>query len=140
MAELKTRQNRRSVRAFLDGIEDKRKRADSREVSKLMAQITGHRPRMWGTSLVGFGRYHYKYASGHEGDAFLTGFSPRKQALTIYIMPGFSRYEPLMKNLGKYRTGKSCLYIKTLDDIDRGILKTLIVRSVRETRKKYDCD
>ena len=90
---------------------------------------------MWGTSIVGFGSYHYKYASGREGDWFLTGFSPRKQSLTLYIMPGFDRYESLLGNLGKYKTGKSCLYINKLEDVDRTILQEIIKQSVNHLKK-----
>ena len=97
----------------------------------MMKKITGKKPKLWDSNIVGFGSYHYKYASGREGDWFLTGFSPRKQALTLYIMPGFGDYGPLMKKLGKYKTGKSCLYIKKLEDVDQKTLKELIAKSVR---------
>jgi hypothetical protein len=103
----------------------------------MMGEITKAKPKMWGSSMVGFGTYHYKYASGREGDWFLTGFSPRKQNLTLYLMAGFGRYDGLMKKLGKYKTGKSCLYVKTLDDIDPSTLKSLIRESVRYMRKLY---
>lgn len=93
---------------------------------------------MWGASIVGYGSYHYKYASGREGDFMVTGFSPRKQALTVYIMPGFSSFKKLMEKLGKYRTGKSCLYIKHLSDIDEKVLEKLIDESVRHMRKRYE--
>ena len=137
MAELKTKPNDQSVRAFLDAIPDERKRADAETVLKLMKQITKKQPKMWGPSIVGFGSYHYKYDSGREGDMFRTGFSPRKQSLTIYIMTGFPRHDSLMKKLGKYKTGKSCLYIKTLADIDLPTLKELISESVAYMQKKY---
>lgn len=137
MAELKTKPNDQSVRAFLDAIPDERKRADAETVLKLMKQITKKQPKMWGPSIVGFGTYHYKYDSGREGDMFRTGFSPRKQSLTIYIMTGFPRHDSLMKKLGKYKTGKSCLYIKTLADIDLPTLKELISESVAYMQKKY---
>jgi hypothetical protein len=91
---------------------------------------------MWGSSIIGFGSYHYKYESGREGDWFLTGFSPRKQNLTLYIMAGFAQYDELMKKLGKYKTGKSCLYVKSLADIDLATLKTLIQQSVKHTTQK----
>lgn len=106
-------------------------------MAKLMGEITGEKPKMWGTAIVGFGNYHYKYASGREGDFLITGFSPRKQALTLYIMAGFSSYDSLMKKLGKYKTGKSCLYIKKLEDIDMKVLKQLISRSVKYMHKTY---
>ncbi len=139
MAELKTKPTQASVKAFVDAVEDERKRKDCREVIKLMTSITGKRPKMWGSSIIGFGSYHYRYQSGREGDWPITGLSPRKQNLTIYVMLGFSRYESLMKKLGKHTTGKSCLYIKSLDDIDRKVLTTLIERSVADMRKSYEC-
>ena len=92
---------------------------------------------MWGSNIVGFGQYHYKYESGREGDFMITGFSPRKQALTLYIMPGFKSQAALMKKLGKYKTGKSCLYIKRLSDVDEAILQRLITDSVKLMRRKY---
>jgi hypothetical protein len=130
MAELKTKPTGASIKAFLDGIEDEGKRKDSREIHAMMRGITGARAKMWGPGIVGYGSYHYKYASGREGDWFLTGFSPRRQALTLYLMSGFKDSAPLLKKLGKFKTGKACLYIKKLDDVDRGVLKTIIERSV----------
>lgn len=103
----------------------------------MMGEITGHEPAMWGDSLIGFGRYHYRYASGREGDFFLTGFSPRSRNLSIYIMPGFDPYPEFMAKLGRYKTGKSCLYIKKLDHIDRDVLRELIATSVADMRKRY---
>lgn len=138
MADLKTTVNKASVTAYLKSVDDEQKRKDCREVIALMREITGKRPKMWGASIIGFGSYHYRYRSGREGDWPLTGLSPRKQNLTIYIMPGFSRYASLMKKLGKYKTGKSCLYVKTLDDVDRGTLRQLIARSVADMKKMYD--
>lgn len=135
MAELKTKKSELNVADFIKGIDDEGKRADCRRLLSLMGQITGERPAMWGTSIVGFGSYHYRYDSGQEGDWFLTGFSPRKQALTLYIMSGFTRYGALMKKLGKYRTGKACLYLKRLDDVDPEILEDLIRESVAHKRK-----
>ena len=137
MAELKTKPNTASVEEFLNGISDEQKRKDAFAVLRLMKQITKVKPRMWGPSIVGFGEYHYKYESGREGDWFLTGFSPRKQNLTLYIMSGFSRYDVLMKKLGKYKTGKSCLYIRRLDDIDLAVLKELITLSVKYVATRY---
>ena len=104
-----------------------------------MTDITGARPKMWGPSMVGFGDYHYKYASGREGDWFLTGFSPRKEALTLYLMAGFTKYDSLMKKLGKYKTGKSCLYIKSLEDVDMKVLKQLILESAKHVAKHGGC-
>ena len=130
MAELKTKENDQSVEAFLAGIEDAQKQADCRALVAIMQEATGAAPRMWGDSIVGFGHYHYKYASGREGDWFLTGFAPRKQNLTLYIMAGFDNYEALLGRLGKHTTGKSCLYVKRLADVDMPVLTELVVESV----------
>lgn len=135
MAELKTKKTGASVTDFLNTIEDENKRKDCLAILKLMKQITKAEPKMWGTSIIGFGSYHYKYASGHEGDAPLTGFSPRKQNLTFYIVPGFERYGALMKKLGKHSTSKSCLYIKKLEDVDQTVLKELIAQSIEVMKK-----
>lgn len=137
VAENKTKATKRSVTDFINSIEDKQKRSDAKTVSAMMRKATGARARMWGSSIVGFGEYHYKYDSGREGDYMIAGFSPRKQALTVYIMAGFSRYQSLMKKLGKYKTGKSCLYIKRLSDVDEKILEQLIVKAVQYMRKNY---
>ncbi len=131
MAELKTKPNDGSVEAFLNRVPDETKRRDAFTVLELMRQATGEEPVMWGDSIVGFGSYHYKYASGREGDWFLIGFSPRKQNLTLYIMDGFDGYDALLQDLGKHRTGKSCLYIKRLEQIHLPVLEELIQRSVR---------
>ena len=138
MAELKTKLNDGSVEKFLNSIEDENKKSDCFEILKMMKQITKEEPKMWGSSIIGFGNYHYKYASGREGDWFITGFSPRKQSLTIYIMPGFKRYDELMSKLGKYKTGKACLYIKQLEDIDVNVFKELIKQSVKYMEDKYN--
>jgi hypothetical protein len=135
MADIKTKRNKKSVPGFLAGIKHNRRRADAQILLKLMQQASGARPEMWGDSIVGFGRYHYKYASGREGDTFLTGFSPRVQSMTVYIMPGFDRYKALLRKLGKHTTGKSCLYINKLDDVDLPTLKTLISESVKAMKK-----
>ncbi len=126
MAELKTKKTNASVEGFLNRVPDAQQRADAFVVLKLMKSVTKMKPKMWGPSIVGFGEYHYKYASGHEGDCCLTGFSPRKGNLTLYIMCGFEKHKDLMKKLGKYKTGKSCLYIKRLADIDLPTLRELI--------------
>ena len=130
MAELKTKENDQSVEAFLSSIDDAQKQADCRALVAIMQEATGAAPRMWGDSIVGFGHYHYKYASGREGDWFLTGFAPRKQNLTLYIMAGFDNYEALLGRLGKHTTGKSCLYVKRLADVDMPVLTELVVESV----------
>ena len=106
-------------------------------VRDIMQKVTGCVPAMWGTSIVGFGRYHYKYASGHEGEYFLTGFAPRKQSLTIYIMPGFSDFADLLSKLGKHKRSKSCLYLNRLEDVDKAVLQELIAKSVEAMRRKY---
>ncbi len=137
MAENKTKPTRLSVTAFINSIEDADKRRDAKKVSAMMRKATGSRAKMWGSNIVGFGQYHYKYESGREGDFMLAGFSPRKQALTLYVIPGFKNFAPLMKKLGKYKTGKSCLYIKRLSDVDETVLEQLIVDSVTTMRKKY---
>ena len=130
MAQLKTQKNDASVVDFLNSVEDERKRQDSFAILDMMSEATGEGPTMWGSSIVGFGSYHYKYASGREGHWFKTGFSPRKQSLTLYIMDGFSQYDDLLRKLGKYTTGKSCLYVKKLDDIDLPTLRKLVKQSV----------
>jgi hypothetical protein len=134
---LKTRENDASVAAFLDNVEPAQRREDAIEVSALMQKITGEPPRMWGASIIGFGHYHYRYASGREGEWMITGFSPRKTSLSVYIMAGFSRYEALMEQLGRYKTGKSCLYIKRLSDVDQAILAELIAESVAYMKETY---
>lgn len=139
MAELKTKASDASVSAFLQSVDGEQKRRDARDILALMKEVTGKRPRMWGTSIVGFGSYHYKYQSGREGDWPVTGFSPRKQNLAVYIMPGFSRCSSLMNRLGKYKTGKSCLYLRRLGDVDQKVLRQLVTRSVADMKKLYDC-
>jgi hypothetical protein len=135
MAELKTRRNKGNVVAFLDSVTNDQRRQDSFAVLELMEQVTGKKPEMWGDSIVGFGSYHYKYASGREGDWFLVGFSPRAQNLTLYIMAGFDGYETLLGKLGKHTTGKSCLYIKKLEDVDMDVLKDLVRQSAEHMEK-----
>lgn len=138
MAEPKTKPTRASVEGFLARVFDEQRKKDCLELVELMRSITKEEPKMWGPSMVGFGSYHYKYASGREGDWFVTGFSPRKQDLTLYIMAGFSRYDELLGRLGKHKHGKSCLYLKKLDDVDRKVLKQLIQASVKHMRKSYE--
>jgi len=137
MATQKTRETSACVQSFLHSVGNRTRREDSLVMLDLMRDATGEEARMWGSSIVGFGSYHYVYESGREGDAMLTGFSPRKQNLAIYIMPGFSAHGSLLEKLGKHKTGKSCLYVNTLADIDMKVLKTLVQRSVRHMRKKY---
>ena len=137
MAKNKTQPTKQSVDSFLNAVENEQRKKDGFEVLELMKDITGEDPVLWGPSLIGFGKYHYPYESGREGDFFRTGFSPRKTALTLYIMSGFSRYDDLMKKLGKYKTGKSCLYVKKLDDVDREVLRELIEESLKYMKEKY---
>lgn len=138
MAYVKTSKKDASVTAYLKSIEDRRKRADAKKIAAMMRKATGASPRMWGSSIVGYGSYHYRYESGREGEWMLTGFSARKQSLVVYVMSGFRAFTALMKRLGRYKTGKSCLYIKTLDDVDMKILQTIIERSVRLMRRRYE--
>ena len=139
MSDLKTRPTRASVDRFLASIEHPRRRADARTLLPLFERVTGSKARMWGESIVGFGEYHYVYASGREGDWPVTGFSPRKQNLSIYIMPGFSDYQDLLGKLGKHKHSVSCLYINKLDDIDPEVLEALIAASVSRMQTLYDC-
>ena len=125
-ADNKTQPTNKDVAAFLEQVEPEQKRQDCQAILEMMQQATKADPKMWGDSMIGFGEYHYKYASGREGDWFLTGFAPRKQNISLYIMAGFKRYEELMGKLGKYKTGKSCLYINKLADVDEAVLKELI--------------
>lgn len=130
---LKTTPTSVSVGTFLAGIADAAKRADAEEIARMLGEITGVEAKMWGPSIVGFGQYHYKYDSGHEGDMCLAGFSPRKDAMTVYLVPGYQMDTELMGRLGKFRTGKSCLYFKRLSDVDRDVLRELMERSVAIT-------
>ena len=134
MAELKTKVNNASVDKFIKSVKDEQIREDCFKIVDIMQKATKAEPKIWGTSIVGFGDYHYKYASGREGDWFLVGFSPRKQNITLYFMSGFDEYENLLSKLGKYSTGKGCLYIKKLEDIDMKVLKELIDRSVKKMK------
>lgn len=138
MAELKTKQNEKNVSEYLNAIEDPQRKEDCIKIHNLMVEITGEDGSMWGDSIVGFGKYHYKYDSGREGDWFITGFSNRKQQISLYIMAGFDRYNALISNLGKHKTGKSCLYIKKLNDIDFKVLEELIRSSLEYMNKTYN--
>lgn len=137
MTTNKTQPTALKVSEFINGIEDRQQRVDAKKIAAMMRRATGKRARMWGASIVGYGQYHYKYDSGREGDFMITGFSPRKQALSVYIMPGFDQFDGLMKKLGKYKTGKSCLYLKRLSDVDEKVLEKLITGSVKFMRNKY---
>lgn len=131
MAELKTKKTAASVSAFLESVPDESVRKDCRTLVQMMKKATKAQPKMWGPSIVGFGDYRYKYESGREGDWFRAGFSPRKNALTLYVMSGFPKHAELMSKLGKHRTGKGCLYIRHLADVDMNVLEQLIERSVK---------
>lgn len=138
VAELKTKKTRKSVSKFLTSVDVEEKRNDSKKLLKIFTEATGKKAVMWGTSIVGFGSYHYKYPSGQEGDWPLTGFSPRKANISIYIMPGFKKYKSILKKIGKHKvSGGSCLYIKRLSDIDTTLLKKLIKTSVADMKKRY---
>ena len=134
MAELKTKVTKASVEKFLEGIKDERKRQDCYQLVKILKKATKAEPKMWGPSIIGFGDYHYVYESGREGDWFITGFSPRVQNLTLYMMGGFD--SETLKKLGKYKLGKGCLYINKLEDVDLKILNELITTSVKKSKAK----
>ena len=137
MSEPKTRLNDSNVEEFLAAVENDRRREDSFTVLDLMKRITGEEPKMWGTAIVGFGSYRYRYASGRTGDWPRIAFSPRKQNLTLYLMPGFSNYDDLLSRLGKHRTGKSCLYLNKLADVDMDVLEELVTDSLEAMSEKY---
>ena len=125
-----TRRTEASVAGFLAAVPDEQRRQDARRLCAMMREITGEPPTMWGTSIIGFGTYHYRYASGHEGDAPMASFSPRRQHLAIYLVGEFGdRYQPLLARLGPHKTGKGCLYLKRLDDVDHDVLRELVDRS-----------
>jgi len=137
MSELKTKPTRKSVRKFIGGVENARRQADALVLLDLFEEITGEPAVLWGESIVGFGRYKYHYPSGQKGIWPVTGFSPRKQNLSIYIMPGFSKYQPLLDKLGKHKHSVSCLYINKLADVDMDVLRELIVAGVEEMERIY---
>ncbi|MHA1940114.1 MAG: DUF1801 domain-containing protein [Candidatus Hodarchaeales archaeon] len=137
MVELKTKKNDQSVELFLNKVQDEQKREDSFQILEMLKEITQEEPKMWGNSIIGFGDYQYKYKSGHGGEWFIIGFSPRKQNLTLYVTPGFAQYENFLKDLGKYSTGKSCLYIKKLSDVNMEVLKQLAAESVKYVKESY---
>jgi hypothetical protein len=132
MSELKTRPSDESVQVFIDSIADERRREECQTVLDLMRDVTGEEPRMWGESIVGFGQYHYQYASGREGDWFRVGFAPRKRNLTLYLNYGFDDDGELMEGLGKYKTGAACLYVNKLQDVDLDVLREVIRRSAAQ--------
>jgi Domain of unknown function (DU1801) len=138
MAELKTKPTDQSVEKFIGQVSDEEVRDDCYELVKLMTKVTGSKPKMWGPSIVGFGKYHYKYDSGHEGDMCITGFSPRKQNLTLYVMAPFPGQAALLTKLGKHRASKACLYIKRLSDVDMQVLEQLVSQSVGWVKQRYN--
>jgi hypothetical protein len=135
MSELKTKVSEASVEGFIQAIQDEQRRSDCRAVLEMMRQATGAEPKMWGDSIVGFGSYRYKYASGREGDWFLAGFSPRKANLTLYLMGGFDGHAALVERLGKHSAGKGCIYVKRLSDLDTAVLRELIESSVKRNAR-----
>lgn len=137
MAEQKTKPTGQSVKAHLDAIEDESRRKDCKALSALMKRVTGCTPKMWGPGIVGFGSYHYEYASGHSGDSCLVGFSSRKGDISIYLMPGFEGADELFAALGRHKRGKACLYVRRLADVDLSVLEQLVARSYAETRRRY---
>jgi len=137
MSDLKTKPHKASVSAFLNAVENETRKRDAKVINKMMTRISGEKPTMWGPTLVGFGSHHYKYASGREGDWIITGFSPRKSAMSLYILPGYGEFDDIMARLGKHKTGKACLYINKLEDVDMTVLEELITTSVAWMRKKY---
>jgi hypothetical protein len=137
MAETKTKPTTAKVSDYLDSIPSEERRSDCRRIAKMMQAATGERPRMWGLSMVGFGKYHYVYESGHQGDCAIVSFASRKNDITLYLMPGWQRPAALMADLGKHKAGQGCVYIKRLADVDERVLAKLIALSVRETRKTY---
>ena len=137
MAKIKTTETSKSVAAFINSVSDEIKRADSFKIIEIMQKQTGFEPKMWGPSIVGFGNYHYKYDSGHEGDMPLAAFSPRSTAIVFYFAENFENRDELLQRLGKHKTGKVCVYIKRLDDIDVSVLKKMIANSVKDTQSRY---
>ena len=136
-AKNKTTVNDASVTAFLNAVKDDQKREDSFKILEMMERLSGYEPKMWGTSIIGFGEYHYKYESGREGDMCRIGFSPRAQNLTLYMITGYSEKSEELSRLGKHKLGKSCLYIKRLSDVDENVLEEMIVKDLKAMDEKY---
>lgn len=136
-SENKTRPTGASVAAFINAVENDTRRRDARTLLAMMKKITGEKAKMWGPSIIGFGEYHYKYESGREGDMLNVGFSPRKANMALYVMGSIAEDDPLRDRLGKYKTGKSCLYVNKLEDVDLAVLEKLIAKSYKATLKKY---
>ncbi len=137
-AENKTKPTRVSVTAFINAVENETRRRDAKTLLAMMKKITGEKPKMWGPTIIGFGEYHYKYASGREGDMLLVGFSPRKANMVLYVMGSIAENDPLRKKLGKYKTGRSCLYVNKLEDVDPKVLEKIIEKSYKTTKKNWN--
>ncbi|PQO47779.1 DUF1801 domain-containing protein [Blastopirellula marina] len=137
MAENKMQPTKASPTKFINAVEDPQQRKDCKELVKMMKAATGEKAVMWGDSLIGFGTYHYKYASGREGDFLVVGFAPRKNKLSIYLTCDIQQHADLLAKLGKHKTGKGCLYVNKLEDIDRDVLEQLIQRGIEEVEAKY---
>lgn len=138
MAKNKTTPTSSSVTDFINAVDDEQKRKDSFDLVELMRSISGNEPKMWGPSIIGFGSYHYKYASRHEGDAPLIGFSPRKAAISLYVFTGLDQHKHLLNSLGKFKMGKACIYVKRLSDIDQSQLKALMKETIAYLQSKYE--
>ena len=138
MAENKTQPTKQSPNAYINAVENDVRRKDAKSLLSIMKKVTGERPVMWGPSIIGFGKYHYTYESGREGDMFLTGFSPRKSNIAVYLMPGFDGKEDMLARLGKHKTGRSCLYINKLADVNLDVLTELIEKDYHYMKAKYD--
>jgi len=136
-AKNKTTATEKSVRDFLNSVKDDQKREDSFKILSMMERLSGYEAKMWGSSIIGFGEYHYKYESGREGDMCRIGFSPRTQNLTLYMIPGYSEYADELSRLGKHKIGKSCLYIKRLSDVDESVLEEMIIKDLKAMDEKY---
>jgi hypothetical protein len=137
MAKNKTTETNKDVSDFIHKVADETKRDNSFSLVEIFTRLTDADPKMWGPTIIGFGSYHYKYASGHEGDAPVTGFSPRKDAIVLYLHPVFPKRDELLKKLGKHKVGKACLYFKKLEDIDVAVMEKMIVASIKQNKKEY---
>ena len=138
--QLKTAKNKLSVASFLNGVDNEQLRKDCKKLLKLFRDTTGMKPKMWGTTIVGFGEYTYYRSNGDEGQFMATGFSPRKSGPTLYIMPGYNQSKPLLKKLGPHKLGKSCLYLKSLEGIDLKVLEQIIRKGLKELKKNHESD
>lgn len=135
--DMKTKPTRESVTAFINSVENETRRKDAKALLTMMKKVTGEKPKMWGPSIIGFGEYHYKYESGREGDMLAVGFSPRKANMVLYVLGSLGEDEPLLKQLGPYKHGKSCLYVSSLDKVDTGVLEKIVAKSYKTTKEKW---